>query len=214
MDIPVPPDVIQFGHLDIAFDSRVRRPDPISEAHARWARVLLDNGPGGPVLGVHAGVGHLGLLTVAGTGRDLVLTEFDEVAREYARFNAAAAGMDRVQVYPAIEPDSAVLDRYALVICGAAAELCGVLPAACDCIGIAEKRLVPGGSLVLGLEDLDQVVELVDWLALRDRDLAVQEFLRPEGEGVLVVLRATGRRLRDDKDPRPADVVCSSADRG
>jgi tRNA A58 N-methylase Trm61 len=205
----VAPDVTQFGHLDIAFDSRVRRPDPVSEAQARWARVLLENGPDGPVLELHAGVGHLGLLTVAGTGRDLVLVESDEVAGEYARFNAAAAGMDQVRVRRGIDAATTRPGRYAMVICGTAPDFCGVLPDACDCITLAEDLLVEGGALVLGLGDIDQVVELIDRLAARGRGLAVQEFLRPEGEGVLVVIRATGRVSLEQGDVLPVDAVCS-----
>ncbi|MFL6157961.1 MAG: hypothetical protein ACJ72D_17860 [Marmoricola sp.] len=206
MGTTVPPDVIQFGHLDIAYDSRVGRPDPGSEAQARWARMLLEHGPSGAVLSLYAGVGHVGLLTAAGTGRRLVLVEADEVAREYARFNASSAGMDATEVVGDL--DDVGGHEFALVLCGVERDSFGGLGGACACIRAAEERLVPGGALVLALDDVTDVVELVEWLATRDRDLAVQEFLRPDGQGVLAVLRATGRGAHGDGE-LPADVVCS-----
>ncbi|HEX4191373.1 MAG TPA: class I SAM-dependent methyltransferase [Marmoricola sp.] len=204
MATPVRPDVVQFGHLDIAFDSRVVRPDPGSEAQARWCRALLESAPIGAVLELHAGVGHVGLLTAAGTGRELVLVEPDELAREYAVYNSATAGMDSVHVCAEVD-QAPIGGGFALIVCGSGLRGLDGLAGACGCVRIAEEQLAPGGSLVVSLDDVTGVVDLVEWLATRERDIAVQEFLRHE-DSVLVVLRATGRRLAED----PAtDAFCS-----
>jgi precorrin-6B methylase 2 len=204
MATPVRPDVVQFGHLDIAFDSRVVRPDPRSEAQARWSRALLESAPIGAVLELHAGVGHVGLLTTAGTGCELVLVDPDEVAREYAAYNAAAAAMDGVHVVASIE-QAPVAGGFALIVCGSGLRGLDGLDGACGCVRVAEEHLAPGGSLVVSLDDVTGVVDLVEWLAARERDIAVQEFLRHE-DLVLVVLRATGRRQAEQP---AADAVCS-----
>jgi methylase of polypeptide subunit release factors len=107
-----------FGSLEIAYDERVLVPRPWTEAQSRWAAELAVDAPGGRILEVCAGAGHIGLLAAHLSGRELVQVEADPVAAEYARRNATAAGLDSVveircaRLEDAIDPD----ERFPLVI--------------------------------------------------------------------------------------------------
>ena len=79
-----------FGGLTITHDERVLRPRPWTTAQSRWLAELLRAVPDGPVLELCSGVGHIGLLAGALTGRDLVLVDADPAACELAEKNAAA----------------------------------------------------------------------------------------------------------------------------
>jgi methylase of polypeptide subunit release factors len=89
-DAPRPPDTMVFGGLTICHDRRVLTPRAWTTAQARWLAELLRNLPDGPVLELCAGVGHIGLLLGALTGRDLVLVDADDAACELAERNTAA----------------------------------------------------------------------------------------------------------------------------
>jgi methylase of polypeptide subunit release factors len=82
---------IDFGGLSVEFDDRVLRPRPWTIAQSYWAADLLRAAPAGPVLELCAGVGHIGLLAVAGTPRPLVLVDLDATACDFARANTDAA---------------------------------------------------------------------------------------------------------------------------
>ena len=84
--------VLEDGGLRIAYDERVLEPRPWTVLQSGWAADLLPALPPGPVLELCAGVGHIGLLAVAGSARDLVLVDLNPVACELARANAEAAG--------------------------------------------------------------------------------------------------------------------------
>ena len=88
-DAPVPETMV-FGGLTICHDRRVLAPRAWTTAQARWLAELLRKLPEGPVLELCAGVGHIGLLVGALTGRDLVLVDADGAACELAERNAAA----------------------------------------------------------------------------------------------------------------------------
>ena len=109
---------VAFGSLQIAFDDRVLRPRAWTEAQSAWAAEILETAPAGQVLELCAGAGQIGLLAVAGSTRSLVCVDLDPVACEFARRNAAAAGItDRVEVREG--PMDEVLrdgERFALVI--------------------------------------------------------------------------------------------------
>lgn len=84
---------IVFAGLHIAYDDGVLRPRPWTVEQSRWGRELLRerdeaSEPGGPVLELCAGAGHIGLAAVAGTGRHLVMVERDAHAAVIARRNA------------------------------------------------------------------------------------------------------------------------------
>lgn len=83
-----------FGELVLSYDDRVLSPRPWTTAQSYWAADLLRDAPAGPVLELCAGVGHIGLLAVAGTPRGLVLVDLNEAACEFARANADRARPD------------------------------------------------------------------------------------------------------------------------
>ena len=94
-----------FGSLTIAFDDRVLRPRGWTTAQSEWAAELMLTAPGGPVLELCSGAGHIGLLAVAGSGRSLVCVDANPVACDYARANALQAGLaELVEVRESLEP--------------------------------------------------------------------------------------------------------------
>lgn len=88
---------VDFDGLKIEYDDRVLEPRPWTAIQSRWAADLIREAPPGPVLELCAGAGHIGLLAVARAPRRLVAVDADPVACEFARRNAAAAGI-RVDV--------------------------------------------------------------------------------------------------------------------
>jgi methylase of polypeptide subunit release factors len=87
------------GGLMIAHDERVLTPRPWTHEQADWARDLLATLPEGRVLELCSGAGHIGLLTLLGNDRTLVMVDASLAACDFARANAASAGMsDRVEV--------------------------------------------------------------------------------------------------------------------
>ena len=88
-----------FGTLSIAFDLRVLRPREWTVAQSEWAAEIAVTAPGGTMLELCAGAGHIGLLASALSGRQLVCVDASAVACDYARANALASGLaDRVEV--------------------------------------------------------------------------------------------------------------------
>ena len=213
-DQPVPTSNVavrrlRFGPLDIEYDERVLRPRSWTARQSQWAADLLEGAPAGPVLELCAGAGHIGLLAVLASTRRLVSVDVDPVACDYARRNAAAAGLaDRVEVRQGdlrdvLDPD----ERFAVVIAdppylpstqtgrypddplraidGGADGLDLVWP----CVAAIATHLLPGGSGVLQLRSADQATKVADRLAA-DGDLGLLEY-RNQGRGVLARL---GRR--------------------
>ena len=84
--------LMEFGHLTIAYDDRVLCPRPWTTLQSAWSAELLRDAPAGDVLEVCAGAGHIGLLAVHGTDRGLVLVDANPAACEFARANADRAG--------------------------------------------------------------------------------------------------------------------------
>lgn len=84
---------MEFAHLSIQYDDRVLAPRAWTTLQSHWAAELLETLPAGPVLELCSGVGHIGLLAVAQQPRDLVQVDLSVTACEYARANAAAAGL-------------------------------------------------------------------------------------------------------------------------
>ena len=85
-----------FGHLEIAYDSRVLTPRPWTQAQSAWAGERLAALPPGDVLELCSGAGHIGLLAVSGTSRHLVQVDASAAACELARANAERARTDSV----------------------------------------------------------------------------------------------------------------------
>jgi release factor glutamine methyltransferase len=110
--------VARIGSLDIAYDERVLRPRPWTAAQSQWAAELLAHAGPGPVLELCTGAGHIGLLAILDNERHLVAVDADPVACDYARANAAAAGLaDRVEVRHAMLHEALAADeRFPVVV--------------------------------------------------------------------------------------------------
>jgi methylase of polypeptide subunit release factors len=173
-------ETIDFDGLAIAFDSRVLRPRPWTVAQSRWAALLLDGLPRGPVLELCAGAGQIGLAAVARSPRRLVCVDANRDATAFAAANAEAAGMtDRVEIRTAgLTEALSDEERFALVIADPPwvrrAETDRFpedpLPAidggedgldvARDCVTVIGAHLMPGGAALLQLGSTDQVAAL------------------------------------------------------
>ena len=184
-------ETIAFGPLDITFSEGVIRPRPWTTAQSEWAAEILLDAPAGRVLELCSGAGHIGLLSVLGSGRDLVCVDRSEIACVNARFNTECAGLAS-QVEIRNRPlEEAVADdeEFALVVADPPwvrhAEI-GRFPedpvTAIDggddglviarlCLQVIAKALMPGGSAILQLGPEGQVETLADELAAYAEDL-------------------------------------------
>lgn len=171
---------LAFGGLTIRFDVRVLRPRPWTIAQSRWAAVLLDRLPHGPVLELCAGAGQIGLAAIAPGGRRLVAVDADPVAAVFAELNAERAGLShRVEVRAAamteaLQPD----EEFALVIADppwVPEDQTGRYPAdpllaidggpdglavARTCLSVIGSHLAPEGSALLQLGSFQQAEAL------------------------------------------------------
>jgi release factor glutamine methyltransferase len=194
-----------FGPLRITFDGRVLRPRTWTEEQSRWAAEILTEAPVGAVLELCAGAGQIGLLAVLGSERRLVCVDLNPAACEFARHNAAEAGLaHRVEVREG--PMDEVLrdsERFALVVADPPwvrrAEIDRFpedpviaidggddgMEIAWTCVDLAREHLAPAGTMLLQLGTVQQVDALRD--RLRDDDLEITE-VRWCDRGVLVRL--------------------------
>lgn len=200
-------ETLSFGPLEIAFDDRVLRPRPWTTGQSLWAAELLRDAPEGPVLELCSGAGQIGLLAVAGSGRRLVCVDADPVACDFARANAAAAGLDDLvdvrqgRLEEAVDED----ERFALVIADPPwvrrAET-GRFPAdpllaidggedgldlARACLDVMARHLLPAGHGVLQVGSQEQVETLRRDPSLRAGSLRLAE-VRTHERGVLVLV--------------------------
>lgn len=203
------PETTGFGPLSISFDHRVLRPRPWTVAQSEWVAELLQTAPPGPVLELCAGAGQIGLLAILGSDRRLVAVDLDPAACAFARSNAEAAGLgDRVEVregaieaavapgelFPVVVADPPWVRRDELTADPGDPPLAvdgGVdgLEVAWQCVDVARRHLVVGGSLVLQVGAIDQV-DLIRG-RLRGQDLEVTE-VRWCDRGVLARLDRSG----------------------
>ena len=173
-------ETIDFDGLAISFDGRVLRPRPWTVAQSRWAALLLDGLPPGPVLELCAGAGQIGLAAVARSPRRLLCVDANPDATAFAAANAKAAGMaDQVEVRTARLTDALSEDEgFALVIAdppwvrraetGRFPEdpLAAIdggddgLEVARDCVAVIGAHLLPRGAALLQLGSADQVAAL------------------------------------------------------
>ena len=198
---------LAFGPLSIAFDERVLRPREWTAAQSVWAADLMTTAPAGPVLELCSGAGHIGLLAVLLSSRRLVCVDASSVACDYARANAATAGIaDRVEVREGRLEDAVRDDeRFPVVIADPpwvpAAET-GQFPedpltaidggtdgldVARAVLAVIDRHLAPGGSAVLQLGTTAQVDVLKAEPCLAEGRLTVVE-VREEERGVLARL--------------------------
>lgn len=199
---------MDFAHLTIQYDDRVLAPRAWTASQSDWAAELLQDLPPGPVLELCAGVGHIGLLAVAQQPRELVQVDASATACEYARANAAAAGLStEVEVRQGLMDD--VLDsaeRFALVIADppwlttsrapdfpddpvfAVDGGSDGLEVARACLRVIVDHLGEGGSALLQLGSAQQVDALDEQLTAAA--LRVVEFRTYEHRGVVVRLES------------------------
>jgi release factor glutamine methyltransferase len=194
---------ISFGELEIAYDDRVLEPRPWTVDQSRWAAELAASAPEGPMLELCAGAGQIGLLAVALTGRPLVCVDLDPVACDFARQNAAAAGLAHlVEVREGrLEEAVGADERFAVVVADPPwvprAET-GRFPedpilaidggedgldVARECVRLTARHLLPGGFAVLQLGTLPQAARISD--SLHDLGLLGGE-VRTAERGVLL----------------------------
>jgi release factor glutamine methyltransferase len=197
---------VRFGPLDIEYDERVLVPRPWTFAQSAWAVELLASCPDGPFLEVCSGAGQIGLAAAALSGRPAVLVDASAPACDFARRNAAAAGLAaRVEVrnapmtealapeerFPLVladppyipSPDTAVFPDDPLSAIDGGAD---GLALARQCLEVGAAHLLPGGHLLVQLRDVAQAEQLVAGtppLSLRRVEV------REVGRGVLLHLR-------------------------
>ena len=201
--------VARLGGLDIAYDDRVLRPRAWTAAQSEWAADLLATAPDGPVLELCTGAGHIGLLAILGNARRLVAVDADPVACDYARANAAAAGLaDRVEVrHSVLDEALAPGELFPLIIADppwvpsdrTSDHPEDPLPAidggedglavARGCLEVARAHLTPDGVLLLQLGNRDQATALQDALDDVSAPLAVSEVRQPSPTGVVALVR-------------------------
>ncbi|MDE0775833.1 MAG: class I SAM-dependent methyltransferase [Nocardioides sp.] len=93
------PLTCDFEGLAIAYDERVLEPRPWTALQSRWAAELVGEASDARLLELCAGAGHIGLLAAHLSGASVVCVDVDPDACDFARANAAAAGLaDRVTV--------------------------------------------------------------------------------------------------------------------
>lgn len=207
---------LAFGPLTIAFDDRVLRPREWTTAQSAWAADLMATAPPGPVLELCSGAGHIGMLAVLVSSRHLVCVDASEVACDYARANAVAAGIaERVEVREGRLEDAVSDDeRFAVVIADPpwvpAADtdrfpedpLTAIdggsdgLDVARACLTVIDRHLAPGGSAVLQLGTEEQVDLLRREPCVTDGRLVVVE-VHQEERGVLARLDRADDRADD-----------------
>jgi release factor glutamine methyltransferase len=202
---------LDFGQLSILYDDRVLAPRRWTALQSDWAADLLHDSPAGPVLELCAGVGHIGLLAVAQHARDLVQVDLSETACEYARINAATAGLPvavdvrQGRMDEVIEP----AERFALIIADppwlptartpdfpddplfAVDGGADGLDVARTCLDVIAAHLEVGGSALLQLGSIQQARALeqqIDASGLRIVDIRAHE-----DRGVVVQLTSTER---------------------
>lgn len=170
----------RFGHLAIEYDARVLTPRAWTRHQSEWAADLLATAPPGPVLELCCGAGHIGLLAVARSRRQLVCVDANPAACELTRRNAAAAGMaDRVEVRhgdlaeavpagetyalvvadpPYLRPDelSAYPDDPRLAVDGGG----DGLEVARRCVAVVRGCLGVGGSALVQLRSSEQAARI------------------------------------------------------
>lgn len=199
--------VAAFGDREIGYDETVLTPRAWTAEQSRWARELLAEAPAGPVLEVCAGAGHIGLLAVVDTDRQLVQVDADASACTWALKNSRAWGVDSEirlgSMLDVVEPD----ERFALIIADPPylpSDGVGQFPedpvTAIDggtdgldlarmCLEVFARHLGRGAAGLLQLRDLEQGEQLESEAAARG--LHVAEGRQFDGGAVVLLRRVT-----------------------
>jgi release factor glutamine methyltransferase len=173
----------------------------------------LEDLPDGPVLELCSGVGHIGLLTLLGNARNLVMVDASPVACEYAEANALAAGLaERVTIRRGrLESALGPEERFPLVLADPpwvpTAEVrrfpkdpLSAIDGGDDglavtraCLEVIGRHLHQEGVAILQVGTSDQAAAVDGWLRSRPQLRLVSHALREFGDrGVLVSLRRPG----------------------
>lgn len=206
--IPVAYRQVTFGPVTVRFDGEVLEPRPWTVLQARWATDLSPTLPGGRILELCAGAGHIGQATAHWTGRDLVQVDIDPHACALAWANAQANGLDgRVEVrcgdfaatvtagerFPLVLADPPYLpsedvddwpDDPELAIDGGDEGL--EVPR--TCVAVAAAHLAPGGVVVLQALGTQQVERLAPDIAAAG--LVVSDVRNHDDRRAVALLRA------------------------
>ncbi|GAA5112923.1 hypothetical protein GCM10023339_16560 [Alloalcanivorax gelatiniphagus] len=202
---------LAFGSLTIAFDDRVLRPREWTTAQSEWAADLMVSAPGGPVLELCSGAGHIGLLAVAASGRRLVCVDANPVACDYTRANAHDAGLAELvevresRLEDALAPD----ERFPVVIADppwVPREQTSRFPedpltaidggddgldVARACLDVVDAHLSPGGSAILQVGNRAQTDVLRAEPCFTEHRLVMVE-VRQHERGVLARIDRAG----------------------
>lgn len=196
-----------FGPLTIGYDARVLTPRPWTLLQSAWAAELAREAPAGPLLEICAGAGHIGLVAALDSGRPLVQIEADPVAAQWARSNAAAAGLaEHVDVrqapmhnaleageqFPVVLADppylpTAEIERWPEDPVSAIDGGADGLDLVRQCLAVAADHLLPGGPLLLQVAG-DAQAEAVRALSA-DGPLRWVDTRRHDAERAVVLLR-------------------------
>jgi len=84
---------VDFAGVDIAYDDRVLEPRAWTVAQSTWVAELGADAPPGPILELCSGAGHMGIVAARESGRALLQVDANPVACDFARRNAATAGV-------------------------------------------------------------------------------------------------------------------------
>ena len=201
---------VDYGPLRITYDSRVLTPRDWTRGQSQWAADLMQELPQGPMLELCTGAGHIGLLAAQLSSREAVLVDVDPTACEYARRNAASAGLaDRVEVRQALAQEA--LDEGETFACilvdppWVPTRDIGRFPEdptlAIDggedgldviraLLGVVSDALHANGAALVQLGTTAQAEALDEWLASKQApDLTVSEVRTYGDRGVVALLR-------------------------
>ena len=178
-----------FGGLTIAYDDRVLRPREWTTAQSDWAAELMVTAPGGPVLELCSGAGHV---------------DANPVACDYARANALDAGLAELvdvresRLERALAPD----ERFPVVIADppwVPREQTSRFPedpltaidggddgldVARACLAVIDRHLAADGSAILQVGTRAQVDALRTEPCFAEQRLTIAE-VRQQERGVL-----------------------------
>lgn len=199
--------VTEFGGREIGYDETVLTPRAWTQEQSRWGHGLLAELPPGRVLEVCSGAGHIGLLAVAGTDRDLVQVDASVHACVWASRNARSWGIESEIRHGSMLDAVEVDERFVLIIADPPyVPTHGVtqypedpvtaidggddgLDLARMCLEVLTRHLARGGVGLLQLRDLEQAEQLRDDAAARG--LSIDEGRQFDGGAVVLLRRST-----------------------
>lgn len=200
-------DCTRFGRLSIVYDDRVLTPREWTTAQSDWAAELLAGRPGGRLLELCAGVGHMGLLAVSRSPAPVVLVDINPVACRFAEQNARQVAapveircgpMDRMvattETFDVIiaDPPWVPSSETARFPCDPLLAIDGGhdgLSLARMCLDVIATCLAPDGTAILQLGSAGQADAVTRWLAATHAGLITEELRTYGTRGVLVSVR-------------------------